>query len=352
MNFKTKLVILSLIVIGGCLLQIVLHKKTYEGFSSVTYSESSLSFSQLDRKYDNSKDCKLKDFEVGQYVEINQKNVEEHPTSEYIDTLTEYDQKWKTAIITAVLENNQYSVKYYDSDNEYIVNENKIKSHHQNLCELCGNNDNQCSTDCMEPINVGGDCMPVQTGKDNNDNDIKYQVCPRICRNDSKETIDLICQGNNCCKGCDYTVFQVADNTAVISGQANPVERDEATILNKLTKIPYTKNDYEIDTTYNYADEMAKEEQRIQDATAAASSGIAASSEPASNSTAVTAANSNGTSTSSSASATEETVTASGEAVNSETTNVVNAFNDSNDCWLGPTGHDGFMYCGPAPFAF
>ena len=352
MDFKTKLVIISLIVIGGCLLQIVLHKKTYEGFSSVTHPESSLSFSQLDRKYDNSKDCKTKDFEVGQYVEINQKDVEEHPTSEYIDTLTEYDQKWKTAIITAVLENNQYSVKYYDSDNEYIVNENKIKSHHQNLCELCGNNDNQCSTDCMEPINVGGDCMPVQTGKDNNDNDIKYQVCPRICRNDSKETIDLICQGNNCCKGCDYTVFQVADNTAVISGQANPVERDEATILNKLTKIPYTKNDYEIDTTYNYADEMAKEEQRIQDATAAASSGIAASSEPASNSTAVTAANSNGTSTSSSASATEETVTASGEAVNSETTNVVNAFNDSNDCWLGPTGHDGFMYCGPAPFAF
>ena len=89
MDFKTKLVILSLIVIGGCLLQIVLHKKTYEGFSSVTYSESSLSFSQLDRKYDNSKDCKLKDFEVGQYVEINQKNVQEHPTSEYIDNLTD-----------------------------------------------------------------------------------------------------------------------------------------------------------------------------------------------------------------------------------------------------------------------
>jgi hypothetical protein len=30
----------------------------------------------------------------------------------------------------------------------------------------------------------------------------------------------------------------------------------------------------------------------------------------------------------------------------------VNAFNENNDCWLGPTGHDGFMYCGPAPFSF
>ena len=97
---------------------------------------------------------------------------------------------------------------------------------------------------------------------------------------------------------------------------------------------------------------MEKEKQREQDAIDAASSGITASSEPASNSTAVTPANSNGSSTSSSASATEETVTASGEAVNSETTNVVNAFNESNDCWLGPTGHDGFMYCGPAPYAF
>lgn len=352
MNFKTKLIILCLILIGGCLLQIVLHKKTYEGFAGVNKEESALSFSQLDRKYNNSKDCKFKDFEVGQYVEINQKNVEQHPTSEYIDNPTEYGQKWKTAIITAVLENNQYSVKYYDSGNEDIVNENKIKSHHQNLCELCGNNDNQCSTDCMEPIDVGGDCMPVQTGKDNNDNDIKYQLCPRICRNDSKQVVDLICQRDNCCKGCEYSVFEVDNNTAVVSGQANPAERDEATILNKLTKIPYTKNDYEIDTTYNYAEEMEKEKQREQDAIDAASSGITASSEPASNSTPVNAANSNGSSTSSAASATEESLTASGEPANSETTNVVNAFNDSNDCWLGPTGHDGFMYCGPAPFAF
>jgi len=359
MNFKTKLIILCLILIGTCLIQIALHKKTYEGFLGVNKEESELSFSQLDRKYNNSKDCKFKDFEVGQYVEMYKKDQDNNPNSEFLGKDEQYLQKWKSAVITAVLDNNQYKVNYkknyYDNDNqlhEDIVNENQIKSHHQNNCELCGNRDDECSADCMDPVKIGGDCMPVQTGKDNNDYDIKYQVCPRICRNDSKQVVDLICQRDNCCKGCEYSVFEVDNNTAVVSGQANPAERDEATILNKLTKIPYTKNDYEIDTTYNYAEEMEKEEKRIQDAMDAASSGITASSEPASNSTPVNAANSNGSSTSSAASATEESLTASGEAANSETTNVVNAFNDSNDCWLGPTGHHGFMYCGPAPFAF
>ena len=43
MNFKTKIVILSLILIGTCLIQIALHKKTYEGFVSVSNTESTLS---------------------------------------------------------------------------------------------------------------------------------------------------------------------------------------------------------------------------------------------------------------------------------------------------------------------
>jgi len=347
MNFKTKVVILSLILIGTCLIQIALHKKTYEGFTSVSNTESTLSFSQIDRKYNNSKDCKFKDFEVGQYVEINGKDPSVYPTSEFLEDETDYKSKWHTAVITGVLDNNQYNVKYENGIVD-VVNENKIKSHHQNNCELCGNRDDQCSADCMDPVKIGGDCMPVRTGKDDNDGDIFYQVCPSICRNDSKQTIDLTCQGDNCCKGCGYSVFQVADNTTVVSGQPNPAQRDEATILHKLTQIPYTSGDYEVDDSYNYEDETQKEEKRIQDAIAAASS----SSEPASSSTAVTTANSNGSSTSSSASATEDTVTASGEAVNSETSNIVNAFNDVNDCWLGPTGHDGFMYCGPAPFSF
>lgn len=350
MNFKTKIVILSLILIGTCLIQIALHKKTYEGF--VSNAESTLSFSQIDRKYNNSKDCKFKDFEVGQYVEINEKNPSDNPTSEFLANKEEYEDKWTNAVITAVLDNNQYKVKYHGSDDEYPVDENKIKSHHQNNCELCGNRDDECSADCVDPVKIGGDCMPVRTGRDNNDNPIFYQVCPSICRNYSKQQIDLICKGDNCCKGCRYSVFQVADNTAVVIGQPNLAERDEATILHKLKNIPYTSGDYEVDDSYIYDDEMRKEEKRIQDAMAAASSATVSSSEPASSSTAVTTANSNGSSTSSSAPATEDAVTASGEAVNSETTNIVNAFNDSNDCWLGPTGHDGFMYCGPAPFSF
>ena len=351
MNFKTKIVILSLILIGTCLIQIALHKKTYEGFTSVSNAESTLSFSQIDRKYNNSKDCKFKDFEVGQYVEINVKDPSEYPTSEFLANQEEYGKKWTTAVITDVLDNNQYMVSDYGSDDKYTVDENKIKSHHQNNCELCGNRDDQCSADCMDPVKIGGDCMPVRTGQDINGDSIFYQVCPSICRSDSKQPIDLICQGDNCCKGCRYSVFQVADNTAVVSGQ-NLAERDEATILHKLKNIPYTSGDYEVDPSYIYEVEMKKEEKRIQDAMAAASSATLPSSEPASSSTAVTTANSNGSSTSSSAPATEDAVTASGEAVNSETTNIVNAFNDSNDCWLGPTGHDGFMYCGPAPFSF
>ena len=352
MNFKTKIVILSLILIGTCLIQIALHKKTYEGFSSFTDEESTLSFSQIDRKYNNSKDCKFKDFEVGQYVEINLNDPSDHPTSEFLENKDQYTEKWKSAVIFAIPGNNLYTVKYEDSDVQYTVHENRIKSHHQNNCELCGNRDDQCSADCMDPVKIGGDCMPVRTGKDGNGNEIFYQVCPSICRNDSKQPNDLICQRDNCCKGCGYSVFQVADNTAVISGQPNPAQRDEATILDKLKKIPYTSGDYEVDHSYNYDEVMQKEEKRIQDAMAAASSATTSTSEPASSSTAVTTANSNGSSTSSSAPATEDTVTASGEAVNSETSNIVNAFNENNDCWLGPTGHDGFMYCGPAPFSF
>ena len=352
MNFKTKIVILSLILIGTCLIQIALQKKTYEGFASVSNAESTLSFSQIDRKYNNSKDCKFKDFVVGQYVEINQKNPIDNPTSEFLANETQYGEKWTTAEITDVLDNNKYMVKDYGGDLEYTVDENKIKSHHQNNCELCGNPDDQCSADCVDPVKIGGDCMPVRTGQDVNGDSIFYQVCPSICRNDNKQSIDLICQRDNCCKGCSYSVFQVADNTAVVSGQPNLAERDEATILHKLTQIPYTSDDYEVDGSYIYKDEMRNEEKRIQDAMAAASSATVSSSEPASSSTAMTTANSNGSSTSSSAPATEDAVTASGEAVNSETTNIVNAFNDSNDCWLGPTGHDGFMYCGPAPFSF
>jgi len=351
MNFKTKIVILSLILIGTCLIQIALHKKTYEGFVSVSNAESSLSFSQIDRKYNNSKDCKFKDFEVGQYVEINLKDPSDYPTSEFLENKDEYITKWKSAVITAVLDNNQYNVKYDGSDDEDTVNENKIKSHHQNNCELCGNRDDKCSADCMDPVKIGGDCMPVRTGKDGSGNDIFYQVCPSICRNDSKQPNDLICQGDNCCKGCGYAVFQVADNTGVISGQPNPAQPDEATILHKLKKIPYPW-DYQVDHSYNYDEVMQKEEKRIQDAMTAASSATTSTSEPASSSTAVATANSNESSTSSSAPATEDSVTASGEAVNSETSNIVNAFNDSNDCWVGPTGHDGFMYCGPAPFSF
>ena len=149
MNFKTKIVILSLILIGTCLIQIALHKKTYEGFVGVSNAESTLSFSQLDRKYNNSKECKFKDFEVGQYVEINKKVVKEHPTSEFLENEDQYGKKWESAIITAVLDNNQYKIKYDGSEVEHTVNENEIKSHHQNNCELCGNRDDQCSADCI-----------------------------------------------------------------------------------------------------------------------------------------------------------------------------------------------------------
>ena len=86
---------------------------------------------------------------------------------------------------------------------------------------------------------------------------------------------------------------------------------------------------------------MAKETKRKEDALAAmmSSSGTATS---ASSGTAASASSGTAASASVAAQDTEK----------QETSNVVNALTDTENCWLGPTGHDAFMYCGPAPFSF
>ena len=72
MHFKTKLMILSIIVIAACMLQLILHKGVYEGFTQFSSDENKLSFNQFDRKYNSTNDCKANDteFDIGQYVEV------------------------------------------------------------------------------------------------------------------------------------------------------------------------------------------------------------------------------------------------------------------------------------------
>ena len=352
MHFKTKLMILSIIVIGACMLQLILHKGVYEGFTQFSSDENKLSFNQFDRKYNSTNDCKANDteFDIGQYVEVyvsddekatlvSDENIDETKFDELID----YDKKWTSGkVITNNL--NIYSIELEDKTVITDVKRGRIKNHHQNACKVCGNNDNECSQDCIDPINVGGDCLPIKTGKNGNGEDILYQICPRICRNDNVNVIDLACGTDNCCRGCGFSVFEVSDN--IVIGKDN---KETSGVINKLTQIPYTQANYTVDPDYNYADEMAKETKRKEDALAAmmSSSGTATS---ASSGTAASA--SSGTATSASSGTATSASVAAQDTEKQETSNVVNALTDTENCWLGPTGHDAFMYCGPAPFSF
>ena len=169
---------------------------------------------------------------------------------------TDYDTNWKSAEVVSYV-NGKYTVKYED-DTTDEVDEDLVKSHHQNECTIsqCGINDNNCAEDCNEANNIGGSCMPVQIGKDADNKDIKYQVCPRICRNDEKNIDELECAFDKCCKGCGFSVFQINDND---NGGVSQV-------MYRLKKIPYDSQSYEIDQTYDYATEMEKEAKRVSDA--------------------------------------------------------------------------------------
>tara|TARA_Y100000994_G_scaffold232076_1_gene219015 strand:+ start:232 stop:1263 length:1032 start_codon:yes stop_codon:yes gene_type:complete len=343
MNFKTTIVIISLIIIGGCLIQIAIHKKPFEGFTNFINDENNLSFNQIKKKY-SYEECSTTPYDIGSYVEVYNSN---DPIEQSILNVTEYDSKWKSAEVVSYV-NGTYKVKYQDGDVE-DVEENLVKSHHQNECNIsnCGIKDNECSNDCAEPNDIGGDCMPIQTGKDSNDNDIKYKVCPRICRNDDKDNSELECGYHNCCKGCGFSVFQINDNS--------PNDDDTlktSQVMYRLKKIPYDSQSYEIDETYDYATEMEKEAKRVNDAMAAASSSPEETDEPAINSGSETSTtNEPETEVTEPVSVTEDVINTT-DSNNTDSNNVVNAFVDNDECWVGPTGHESFMYCGPAPFSF
>lgn len=189
--------------------------------------------------------------------------------------------------------------------------------------------------------------MPVQMGKDGDNNDITYQVCPRICRNDDKNTDELECGFHKCCKGCGFSVFQINDN----------VDGSVSQVMYRLKKIPYDSQSYEIDQTYDYATEIEKEAKRVSDAMDAASFSQTETEEAAIN---------GGTETSETETSEIETSETEGEpetedieptastedASDDTSSNTVNAFVDNNNCWIGPTGDESFKYCGPAPFSF
>tara|TARA_B110000261_G_scaffold116939_1_gene130465 strand:- start:9 stop:1025 length:1017 start_codon:yes stop_codon:yes gene_type:complete len=338
MHFKTKLFALSIIVIGACILQIVLDKGVYEGFTGfndIITDDNKLSFNQYDRKYNKTKDCNAgdTDFAMGQYVEYLKDGVD--------DSVVDYYTRWASGIVTKK-NDNIYSIKLSDG-NTINVESNRIKNHHQNVCNESGYNDNECSNDCIAPVNIGGNCLPVQEGKDKNDNVISYQVCPMICRNDNVNVNDLECGNDNGCRGCGFSVFEVKDN---IDNYMASV------VVNKLTEIPYTDENYTIDTGYIYADEMAKETKRTEDALAAMTGSSETTSTTGSSETASTAGSSETTSTTGSSETASSASVAAQDTETQETSNVVNAITDTDNCWLGPTGHDAFMYCGPAPFSF
>ena len=328
MKIQTIIIMISLIIIGGCLLKVALNKKTYEGFTHFINDENKLSFNQLEKKYTN-KDCSTTPYDIGSYVEVYKGG---ETISQAILNPTDYDNNWKSAEVVSYDVNGKYKVKYQD-DTTDEVDEDLVKSHHQNVCTIsrCGIKDNKCEEDCNEATNIGGGCMPVQMGKDGDNNDIKYQVCPRICRNDEKNIDYLECGSDKCCKGCGFSVFQINDNDDGVSQ-----------VIYRLKKIPYDSQSYEIDQTYDYATEMEKEAKRVSDAMDAASFSQTETDEAAING-----------GTEGEPETEDNEPTASTEDASDDTSsNTVNAFVDHNNCWIGPTGDESFKYCGPAPFSF
>ena len=343
MKIQTIIIMVSLIIIGSCLLKVALNKTTYEGFTNFINDENKLSFNQLEKKYTN-KDCSTTPYDIGSYVEVYKGD---ESISQAILNPSDYNNIWSSAQVVSYV-NGKYKVKYQDDTTEE-VDEDLVKSHHQNECTIsqCGIKDNKCAEDCNEANNIGGSCMPVQTGKDGDNKVIKYQVCPRICRNDDKNNDELECVFDKCCKGCGFSVFQINDN----------VDGSVSQVMYRLKKIPYDSQNYEIDQTYDYATEMEKEAKRVSDAIDAASFSQTETDEPAINSgTGTSTSESSGTGTSETEGEPEtediEPAASTEDASDDTSSNIVNAFVDDNNCWIGPTGNESFKYCGPAPFSF
>lgn len=343
MKIQTIIIMVSLIIIGSCLLKVALNKTTYEGFTNFINDENKLSFNQLEKKYTN-KDCSPTPYDIGSYVEVYTGG---ETISQAILNPTDYDTNWKSAEVVSYV-NGKYTVKYED-DTTNEVDEDLVKSHHQNECTIsqCGIKDNKCAEDCNEANNIGGSCMPVQNGKDADNKDIKYQVCPRICRNDEKNIDELECAFDKCCKGCGFSVFQINDND----------DGGVSQVMYRLKKIPYDSQSYEIDQTYDYATEMEKEAKRVSDAMDAASFSQTETEEAAINGGTETsetqASETEASETEGEPESEDIEPTASTEDASDDTSsNTVNAFVDHNNCWIGPTGNESFKYCGPAPFSF
>ena len=189
MKFKYKLLIACLVITFISLLQTLLKKNIKEGYESLT--DSQLTFAQYSKKHGVKNSCYSAPFEeIGMHVEV-MKSIDDMKSDITDTTLSDaevinkyveehsYDEIWQSGTITAINEkeneNNTYNILYSDEITEDDVIEERIKSHHQNVCKICRNNvdDNQCTDDCRKPnvylneeneiiIESEGNCLPVK----------------------------------------------------------------------------------------------------------------------------------------------------------------------------------------------
>ena len=361
MKFKYKLLIACLVITFISLLQTLFKNNIKEGYESLT--DSQLTFAQYSKKHGLKNSCYSAPFEeIGMHVEV-MKSIDDMKSdindatlsdAEVINKYVEehnYDEIWQSGTINVINvneninENNTYDILYSDESIEQNVIEERIKSHHQNVCKICRNNvdDNQCTDDCRKPnvylnkeneiiIESEGNCLPVKKGVDAQGNDIEYRICPFVCKNGEKSTNDLACVDDNCCFGCGYSVFEVDEN---------------GVFKNKLDNIPTESSVYSVSENGG--------RNNVKDINEGGLNGETYYSETNGNSDNSAGAGADagagagaGSDAGAGAGAGSDAGAGAGETSNSEN-NVVNAFNDNHACWLGPTGHSDFMYCGPAP---
>jgi len=365
MKFKYKLLFVCVMFTLISLIQ-TFFLNSKEGYENLNDNE--VTFAQYSKKYGHDTGCLSAPFEeIGIHVEV-MKSIQDMrgeltdadglSDGEVVETYLRektYEDIWTPGTISAIHKNdnnNKYNIMYSDSaestepNEEENVEEVRIKSHHQNVCKICRNgvDDNQCTDDCREPnvylnnendiiIESAGNCLPVEKGIDGQGNAIEYKLCPFVCKNGEKQLTDLVCGDDNCCFGCGYSIFEIDSN---------------GVFKNKLNNIPNEANNYSISTNGGVSNVKSKEEGGLNNidygsvgvgGSGSGSAGVGAGGSGSDSA----GAGAGGSGSGSAGSDTENNSSNGGN-------NVMNAFNDDNNCWLGPTGHKDFMYCGPAPY--
>lgn len=354
MKFKYKLLFVCVIFTLISLIQTFFFNSK-EGYENLNDSE--ITFAQYSKKYGYDSGCLSAPFEdIGTHVEV-MKSIEDmrneltdanglsdsKVVEKYLEEKT-YEDIWRPGTISAINQNdnnNTYDIMYSDESIESNVEEVRIKSHHQNVCKICRNgvDDNQCTDDCREPnvylnsendiiVESAGNCLPAEKGKNAQGEEIEYKLCPFVCKNGEKQLTDLVCGDDNCCFGCGYSIFEMDSN---------------GVFKNKLNNIPNEANNYSISTNGGVSNVKSKEEGGLNDVDYGSSGGTGDGSGGAGAGAGAGGDAGPGGDAGGGGSDTENDSSNGGN-------NVMNAFNDDNNCWLGPTGHKDFMYCGPAPY--